>query len=290
MRTTESTILDKEKGKMNELNQRRRKEPVCPVEFYEPQTEGTCEERKVSGKNETNGCTNDYPPKAALQTQIEENCRRAYAVENFENPYISSIHQSDIVSRYQGKMMYEVGKAEIALKKQAASNEQKLMLENALQEMRLRYKTCLDLVEMNVYKDSNGQLIFAVQDHKKAKIAAKKLLNVQGVQSRLYVASYPVLKTVFEMSWDEGKSICLPYTEEGISPTDFLKKIKSRGVFLSVSGRTEKRAAEALFAYLLYTSEEVEIPYFHGWVVTSAGEWHYAEEYEITMKELINIG
>lgn len=275
---------------MNELHQRRRKELVCPVEFYEPQTEGTCEERKVSGKNETNGCTNDYPPKAALQTQIGENCRRAYAVENFENPYISSIHQSDIASRYQRKMVYEVGKAEIALKKQAASNEQKLMLENTLQEMRVQYKMNLDLLEMNVYKDSNGQLIFAVQDHKKTKIAAKKILNVQGVQSRLYVSPYPVLKTVFEMSWDEGKSIRLPYTEEGISPTDFLKKMKSHGVFLSVSGRTEKRAVEALFAYLLFTAEEVEIPYFHGWVVTSAGEWHYAEENEITMKELINIG
>ena len=275
---------------MNELHQRRRKDPVCPIEFYGPQKEGTCEEQKVPEKDETNGGTNDYPSKAALQTQMGEKCRRVYANENFVNPYTSSMQQSDIGSRYQEKILYEVNKAEIALKKQAASNEQKLMLENTLQELRLQYKTCLDLLEMNVYKDSNGQLIFAVQDHKKTKIAAKKLLNVQGVQSHLYVASYPVFKTVFEMSWDEGKSIRLPYTEEGISPTHFLKKMKSHGIFLSVSGRTEKRAAEALFAYLLYTAKEVEIPYFHGWVVTSAGEWHYAEENEMTMKELMKIG
>ena len=81
-----------------------------------------------------------------------------------------------------------------------------------------------------------------------------------------------------------NSSVYFKNAENGISPQIFLKNMKARGVLFLVSGRTEKKAAEALLAYSYQNAETIELPYYRGWNYMSKGNWRFADEKELIME------
>lgn len=204
------------------------------------------------------------------------------------NPYTSAPSQLDMMASYQAKLQYEVCKNQLQIDKQQMMLDQRRAFETQMQEVKQQYRAYLDLLSFSIYADTQGKLIFSISDSTDATIAAKPLLNVTSYQSKIYFSGWPEKRYVLEISWEGGKnsSVYFKNAENGISPQIFLKNMKARGVLFLLSGRTEKKAAEALLAYSFQCAETIELPYYRGWNFMSKGRWHFADEKELIMKEV----
>lgn len=208
------------------------------------------------------------------------------------SPYIPTPHQNDVLTGYQAKLRYEVEKKKLDLQYQNASYHQRMKFEEELRALNIHYQNYLKMLSATVYKDSAGDIIFSILDSGKHSLTSTALLNISDYTTRIYVSYYPVELKALEVSWSEtGKNfIVFPYSKEGIDPNVFLKRLKKNGVLLSVSGRTEKQAANALLAYSFMNAESVEISRNRGWNKMGDGTWHYAKKNEITMMEVFRDG
>lgn len=252
--------IDKEELKLGRNEETYNKEGISPLVFVRHQQN---ESRNANDQNDVQFCSPQF--------------------------YEPSARQRDILSGYQGKVQYEIQKMQMDLNKQACTNAQRIELEEKIQETRNRYKIYLKMLSGTVYCNSEGEIIYAIADADGKAIVAKRLLNVSGFWSRIYVSYYPDLKMVLEVYWgnENERWIWFPYTKEGISPNIFLKKLKANGIFLLVSGKTEKDAANVLLAYAISTAENIEIPYDYGWGKDANLNWHYAQKDELVMKEML---
>lgn len=203
--------------------------------------------------------------------------------------YIPSQNQTDIIDGYNGKLQYEMVKAEVGLRRNQIANEQRLQLQYGLEDIKLRFKTYMAMLGATVYMDCSRNLIFALSDSNGNKISSKRLLNVKGFESKILVSEMLGGKSALCISWENEKKSQIFFSEftNGILPSTFLKKLKSHGVLFNVSGRTEKKAAEALLAYSVQTAKTIEVSACSGWCKWSDGTWHFAWEDEITMKEIL---
>lgn len=196
--------------------------------------------------------------------------------------------QTDLWANCQGKLNYELGKAQLELWKNQALKQQRYELEAALQDLKLRYQNYLELLSCTVFQDCYGRLVYAITDKDGGNIASKPLLNVSGFKAVRYYSCYPELRAFLRISWQdcERGGIYFRETPERISPQHFLKCLKSSGIMFLVSGRTERKAADALLAYAISTAEQKEIPFFRGWNLMSDGRWHFAHDNELTIREV----
>lgn len=196
--------------------------------------------------------------------------------------------QLDLVASYQAKLQYEVLKNQVDINKNQMMLEQRKAFETEIQEIKIRYRTFLDMLSYSICEDSQGNVIFAITDPSNGKIAAKPLLNVRRFRSVLYCAYQPELHFVLGINWEGSMNgtVYFKKANQGISPQNFLKNLKARGVLFLVSGRTEKKAVEALLAYSFQHAETVELPCYHGWNFMSEGSWHFANERALIMKEI----
>lgn len=203
--------------------------------------------------------------------------------------YMQTLYQSDVWTGYQGKLQYDMAKMQMELEKSHITMQQRLDYEKRLNELRVQYTCYLQMMSSTVYKDSSGNIVYAITAPDNKNIISRVLLNVKNFRSCIYICYYPAFQMVLEVRWGDGDdSLRFQYTEEGILPNDFLRRLKARGVLLLVSGRTEKKAACALLAYSLESAEKIEIPFAIGWGKNKVGKWHYATQDELTMKEVMN--
>lgn len=198
--------------------------------------------------------------------------------------------QNDVMSAYDERLRYEMAKAEVDLRKGQIVNQQRLQLQWGLEDIKLWYKTYMAMLGATVYKDNVGNLMFAISDERGAKISSKRLLNVKNFKSEILVSEVPEKNKVLYITWDgnENAQLFLHDLTKGISPNAFLNKLKGHGVLFTVSGRTEKKAAEALLAYSIEGANITEISACYGWCRKSDGNWHFAGEDEITMRRILN--
>ena len=154
--------------------------------------------------------------------------------------------------------------------------------------MKINYRIYLELMASTVYRDSAGNIVYAISDEGGKTIASKILLNVKEYRTKMYISYYPKTQSVFEIAWgeDDRNKILFECTKEGISPREFLRRLKSRGVLLLVSGKTESKAAQALLSYSFLSAEECEIPFDFGWGMDKVGKWHFAKRSELTIRGL----
>lgn len=198
-------------------------------------------------------------------------------------------YQTDIWSAMNGKLQYEFLKREMALAQQQTNLYQRYEYGKALKDLQIQHEAYLQAMGITVYRDSLGDIIFAITDSKGGNIISTVLLNVKNYKTCMYTSYYPEFKTVLSISWGNGndKRLRFDRTKENFTPELFLKKLKTRGIFLQVSGRTEKKAATALLAYSINSATDIIIPFSHGWGKDSEGRWHYAMKDELTMKEVL---
>lgn len=195
----------------------------------------------------------------------------------------------DLIAGYNYRLWYDWQKRYLDLEKQQMSNEEKIRCERQLQDLRVCYQAYARMLTERVYCDMEGEIIFAIESSDGKQIIAKKLLNVSHFRSIVYETFHPDFMAVLEISWGEESTnhVRMRCDKGDMLPKILLKKLNSRGVFLMVSGRTEKKASEALLAYAFCTADKIEILRFHGWGKYLNGMWHYAGKDEITMKEML---
>lgn len=192
--------------------------------------------------------------------------------------------------RYQDRLQYDMARTQLDLERQRALLLQKEEAERRIQDLRLRYSLCRQLLGCTVYGDYAGDLLVAITKPDEEQIISRRLLNVRQYQTKIYVAYHPNgERMVLEVAWGElGKNeIYFADVQRGIPPKNFLRKLKGKGIVLLVSGRAEKKVAEALLAYSLYSAPIVEIPFAYGWGRNSTGRWHFAKKDELTLKEIL---
>lgn len=197
--------------------------------------------------------------------------------------------QTDIVSEYNVKLQYEVAKTEVGLRKNQITNEQKMWLQYGMEDMKMRFKTCMALMGTSIYRDYSGNLIFALSDLNGNRIVSKQLLNVKGYEAEILVSGMSERKSALQISWEGSDDSHIYFADiaRGISPTAFLKKLKSHGILFQVSGRAEKQAADALLVYSVQTDKISEVAACSGWCKWSDGTWHFAWDDEITMRRIL---
>ncbi len=203
--------------------------------------------------------------------------------------YVPTSGQLDMMASYQAKLQYEFCKNQLQIGKQQMMLDQRRAFEIQMQEVKLQYKTFLDLLSYSIYEDCQDRLIFAITNPSNGKITAKPLLNVTKYQSVIYCSSYQATQHfVLGIRWkgNTQENVYFKNAKQGISPQLFLKNVKARGVLFLVSGRTEKKAAEALLAYSYQNAETIELPYYRGWNYMSKGNWHFADEKELIMERV----
>lgn len=202
--------------------------------------------------------------------------------------YVPTSGQLDIMASYQAKLQYEFCKNQLQIGKQQIMLDQRRAFETQIQEVKQQYRAYLDLLSFSIYADTQGRLIFSISDSADGTIAAKPLLNVTSYQSKIYFSRCPEKRYVLEISWEGGmnSSVYFKNAENGISPQIFLKNMKARGVLFLVSGRTEKKAAEALLAHSYQYAESIELPYYRGWNFMSEGNWHFADDKELLLERV----
>lgn len=189
--------------------------------------------------------------------------------------------------RYHDKLHYDMARTQLDLERQRALLLLKEEAERRIQELKMRYSLCRQLLGSIVYGDSMGNLLLAITTPDDEKIISRRLLNVRGYQAKIYV-SLGGERMALEVSWGESKenNVYFSDVQHGILPKKFLDKLKSKGMVFLVSERAEKKAAEALLAYSFYSAPTVELPFTYGWGRNSAGRWHFAKENELTFKEV----
>ncbi|MCD7815315.1 MAG: hypothetical protein LUH12_01005 [Bacteroides sp.] len=201
-------------------------------------------------------------------------------------------NESDLLAKYQSSLQYQNAKNVLNLQKEYFSYGQKLEFESNLQAIKLHYKNYMALMDSTIYADSNGNLIYAITEPDGKTIRSKKLLSAQDYQTHIFVSFYPKLYSVLEVSWalqNSMKSIYFPYGSDGIAANIFLRRLKSNGLMLLVSGRTQRDAADKLLAYSFITADERELPYTSGWNRMKNGGWHFADDKELTMRIILEM-
>lgn len=135
-----------------------------------------------------------------------------------------------------------MAKGDIKIGTNAVMNKQRIEYERELQDLQFCYKAYLQMLSPTIYRDVEGNIFLALDAMDNIRVVAKKLLNVDNFRSRIYESYYPEFEMVLEIAWGKERTcrIIFEYGEDGILPNAFLKKLKSRGILLSVSGRTEK--------------------------------------------------
>lgn len=201
--------------------------------------------------------------------------------------YECSAGQFDPLQNYQAKLMYEYKKREFDLWKNSQMHEQRLAFEKRMHELKIKYQAHLAAMICTVYCNAVGDIFYSFGEPDEGKIVSHALLSVGEYKSRIYLSYYSEPKACLEITWSGSGRIVFPFDNEGINPKYFLKKLKSKGVLLLVSGRTEAKAAEALLAYSISSAENKELPYQHGWVRMSDGKWHFSMPDEMTLQEVL---
>lgn len=201
----------------------------------------------------------------------------------------SSGNQTDLWTKVQGRLNYELAKTEIELRKNSGILEQRYWHEQQLMDMRVRYRNYLELLGCAVYRDSSGKIIYAITDPKNEVITAKILLNVDGYEAINCISYYPRICSALMIRWHgcKQKGICFRDLVSGVTPERFLRGLKSKGIMFLVSGRSEKKAAGALLAYSIQNMQETELSFQHGWGRMGNGEWHFSGQDEIVMQEVM---
>lgn len=234
--------------------------------------------------------------KEAIQNQIEfEGQERADQKTNRGESnvrttlpqYSPSASQFDPLQGYQGKLAYDFERAKLDLWKAAQMKGQKIDVEWQMCELKLIYQTHLAAMACTVYRSSSGDIFYSLGEPDGGKIVSHALLSVKQYASRIYMGGYPEYRAFLEITWERDGRIVFPFVENGVDPKCFLKKLKSCGVLLLVSGRTEAKAAEALLAYSISSAESVELPCRHGWCQMSDGHWYFAMPDEKTLQEVV---
>lgn len=201
----------------------------------------------------------------------------------------SSGNQTDLWTKVQGRLNYELAKSEIELRKNSGILEQRYWHEQQLMDMRVRYRNYLELLGCAVYRDSSGQMMYAITGPKNEAISTKILLSVRGYESVNCVSYYPQMYSALMIRWDgcEQNGICFRDLVKGVTPERFLRGLKAKGVLILVSGRAEKKAASALLAYSIQNMQKRELPFQYGWNRMENGNWHFCGQNEIVMQEVI---
>ncbi len=191
--------------------------------------------------------------------------------------------------RHQEQYAYECAKSQLDLSKQQQALNQRLEFEEKSRQLRLNYNVYQQMMGSTVYKDSDGKLIYAISDSEGEDIRSRVLFNVNHYESTLYLSYFPKVCAVLEISWDatDRNNIDFLYGNDGLSPDVFLKRLKARGLLMSVSSRMEKEAAKALLAYSINGAKEVELPFFYGWNKNRDGKWYFVHKDKLTMKEVL---
>lgn len=207
---------------------------------------------------------------------------------SFENSYMPVSKQLDVDAAFQRKLQYNFVQNQLEINKNQIMLDQRQNFESQMQEVRLRYKTFLDMLSYTIYEDNEGKIICAITDPTNEKITARPILNVIRYQSVIYYSYQPVLHYVMNISWEGGINghVCFNNAKDGISPQVFLKSLKMRGVLFLVSGRTEKKVAEALLAYSYQNAKIIELPFFRGWNFMGNGRWQFADQNALILMEV----
>ncbi|HBI62745.1 MAG TPA: hypothetical protein DDY31_16320 [Lachnospiraceae bacterium] len=221
---------------------------------------------------------------------LNEQFRQRRSTEMFTQQVAPQCQQERQFLRNQEDLNYAYAKGQLDLQKQQLSLAQRLEFEEKKKQLQISYNAYMQLIFSTVYKNSDGQLMYAISDSEGKNIRSKPLLNIRGYEAILYLSYFSEAYAVLEISWGEQSdqnSVCFLYNKEGISPDTFLKKLKSHGILMLVSGSAEKEAAKALLAYSIENVEEVELPFAYGWNMYGNGAWHFATEDELTMLEVL---
>ncbi len=142
------------------------------------------------------------------------------------------------------------------------------------------------LQTMKVYRDASGHLMIGVVDVNDSKFVGRRLLNIHGYRTGLLFSSYLKQTSTLGIFWVEGnKSRTIYFPLDKYS--DFHHFLNYHGIFLQVSGRSQKIAADALFAFSIADAEISEVPYTSGWYYTEKGKWKFSGSGDFTVKESI---
>lgn len=196
--------------------------------------------------------------------------------------------QEGVCSEGQRRLVYEWQKGKLELDKSQVKFNQRLEYEKESRAIKVCCGVFKELLGAEVYQNVEGILMYAVTDPDGKILRSRKLLNVEAYKSRILISANPCT-SVLEISWGTGEEhvVYFPDAENGIPTALFLRKLKSKGVVLLVSGRSEKTAAEALLAFTYREAPRVSIPFYHGWCLNEEGRWHYAGDGELTMQEVL---
>ena len=196
--------------------------------------------------------------------------------------------QRDLWMKVQADLFYAQKKDELSLQRNHFQLGQRLDFEAAILEMKARYTAYVQTIGSRIYADAAGNLIYSIEDQSKKKLSAIRLLDVSGFRAKIYRTTWPKCSECLTVEWNEEnvKPILFSDFLSRLSTNLFLRRLKMRGLFLRVSGKNEKRAADQLMAYAFSVAECVEIPFFHGWNRMENGEWHFAGPDVLTMEEL----
>lgn len=195
---------------------------------------------------------------------------------NLQNQPYGNINVNEL-QMYRNKTSIDLDKNEHMI-------QQKLNYQWQCAEIKEKHDADKQLSYPEIYKNQEDRLVYAIIKPNGSKLSCKELVNARGIKSFLCYSLYPQFQQLLCVSFNYDENIlCF---DCDVKPTVFLNKLRSRGLPLLVSERTQKEAASVLFAYLINTAGKCELPFDSGWWKDGCNNWHFAKVDDLTIKKV----
>lgn len=187
----------------------------------------------------------------------------------------------------QDKLMYDQAKACIDVEKHRALKEQDLEYEERKNRNKMFTILGKEMVSYDIFCNSYGELFYVQIGPQEEKLRIKRLCNLNDYHCCIFQTYGKKSRKVLNVTWrGRADGVYFRIGINGISAKNFCRVFKAQGVCFQLSRRCEKEVLNALIAYSITNSKEIEIPERIGWNKMSDGRWHFAKPGEIVMEEV----